>query len=124
MAETGLFGAYKFTQDNIDKYCATAGIGVYALDKTKDGNFTVAYVGRSDSDLPGRLAKHLGKGYQYFKYGYFETTLAAFERECRIYHDFNPPDNDIHPDAPDGTSYTCPVGGCARAKKTQTYRGW
>ncbi len=124
MPETGLFGPHKFTQENINVHVATKGIGVYALDNTTDGKFKVSYVGRSDNDLPGRLAKHLGKGYQYFKYGYFDSTKAAFECECRIYHDFDPPDNDIHPDAPDGTSYTCPVDGCSRAKKTQTYRGW
>jgi hypothetical protein len=117
MPQTGLFGPHKFTQENINLHVATKGIGVYALDKTKDANFKVSYVGRSDDDLPGRIADHLDEGYQHFKYGYFKTTLAAFERECRIYHDFEPPDNIIHPDAPDGTNYTCPVAGCARARR-------
>jgi hypothetical protein len=112
MASTGLFGPYPFTQENINQYVATKGIGVYALDKTTYGDFTVSYVGRSDDDLPGRLGDHLEEGYAYFAYGYFNTAQAAFERECRIYHDFNPPDNDIHPDRPQGSRYACPVAGC------------
>lgn len=117
MANTGLFGPYQLTQANIDQHVATKGTGVYVLDKTTTGEFKVAYVGRSDDDLPGRLATWMGKGYVYFKYGYFDSKLAAFNRECQIYHDFNPPDNIIHPDAPDGSSCTCPIAGCSTIRK-------
>jgi hypothetical protein len=112
MPETGLFGPYEFTQGNIDQYLTTSGIGVYALDRSKDGAFKVSYTGRSDDDLPGRLSDHLGKGYQYFKYGYFKTAQAAFNRECRIYHDFEPPDNKIHPARPESLNCDCPVAEC------------
>jgi hypothetical protein len=112
MPETGLFGYYAFNQDNIDAFVATKGAGVYALDRTTAGEFKVSYVGRSDDDLPGRLKQHLSKGYAYFKYAYFPSAQAAYERECRIYHDFNPPDNIIHPDAPNGSNCTCPVASC------------
>jgi len=112
MAETGLFGPHAFSQENININVATKGIGVYALDKTRDGKFKVSYVGRSDTDLPGRLGQHLGKGYAYFKYAYFKTTKAAFEKECQIFHDFDPPDNTVHPARPAGTSYACPVANC------------
>ena len=50
----------------------------------------------------------------------YETTKkAAYELECQIYHDLEPVENIIHPDAPDGTSYSCPVSGCAKAAKTR-----
>jgi hypothetical protein len=115
MASTGLYGPHQLNQQNINQYLAGKGPGVYVLDSTTDGNFKVDYVGRSDDDLPGRLKKWIGEGYAYFKYGYYKTMKAAFEKECQIYHDFDPPDNIIHPDAPNGTNYVCPVSGCARA---------
>lgn len=35
----------------------------------------------------------------------------AFEKECHLYHDFNPPDNTVHPARPAGTQYLCPRCG-------------
>jgi hypothetical protein len=45
-----------------------------------------AMTGRSDIDLPGRLSQHLGKGYAYFKYGYFQSAKAAFEIGEKLAH--------------------------------------
>jgi hypothetical protein len=112
MPVTGLFGPHAFTEENISMHVAQKGAGVYVLDRTTDGDFKVHYVGRSDGDLPGRMRQWLGEGYQYFKYGYFDTSLAAFNKECRIYHDFKPPDNTIHPARPSGTNHPCPVAEC------------
>ncbi|HJX83279.1 MAG TPA: hypothetical protein VJ723_02925 [Candidatus Angelobacter sp.] len=112
MPNTGLFGPYPFNQENLSLYVAGKGAGVYALDRTTDGGFKVHYVGRSDDDLPDRLGDHLDEGYAYFKYGYFDTPKAAFAKECQIYHDFNPPDNVVHPAKPPGVVCSCPVAEC------------
>ncbi|MBE9566092.1 MAG: hypothetical protein IMF16_05030 [Proteobacteria bacterium] len=115
MASTGLFGPFSLTDEQINAHVGTA-IGAYALGPvdTSDGKFIVSYVGRSDHNLNKRLHDWIGS-YSQFKYGHFKTKKAAFEKECRMYHDFggkNRLDNKAHPDRPAGTSYPCPVPGC------------
>ncbi len=112
MPSTGLNGPYKLTNERIDEIVTKKSPGTYALDKTDDQPFKVSRVGRSDDDLNKRLKSYISGKYKYFKYGYSSSAKAAFEKECELYHDFNPPDNTIHPDRPEGTSYDCPVEGC------------
>ena len=81
--------------------------GVYVLN-TRATILTIQYVGRSDSDVNDRLNQHVGEKYDYFKFQYASSPKDAFEKECEIYHDDNPPDNKIHPDRPDGTDWQCP----------------
>ena len=110
MASTGLSGPHPLTESGINNNVTAGKIGAYALGHTKDGTFYVDYVGRSDSDVNSRL--HNWKvSYEQFKFGYYDTKKAAFEKECRLYHDFKPTDNKVHPDKPTGTSYKCPVCG-------------
>ena len=50
--------------------------------------------------------------YTHFEFSYAASAAAAFERECRSYHDFGGSrglDNDRHPVAPEGTSWECPI---------------
>ena len=47
-------------------------------------------MGRSDTDLNQRLHEHMPK-YKRFQFGYFATAQEAYEKECALYHDFNPP---------------------------------
>lgn len=97
----------------IDAVVTKKSPGVYVLDRSSSGGFTVHYAGRSDDDVAGRLKQHAGDEiYKYFKFEYASSSKAAFEMECRLYHEFNPPDNDIHPAKPKGTSYVCPVLTC------------
>ena len=70
-----------------------------------DDSMYVDYAGRADADLKKRLRDHVGTAVL-FKYGFFPTAKEAFVAECRLYHDFNPPRNVIHPAAPDVA--TCP----------------
>ena len=112
MASTGLIGPYDLTATEINRVVASENIGVYVLGHTgDDGTFYVTYVGRSDTDLNKRL-HDWENHYKKFKYGYFQSTKAAFEKECQLYHDFEPPDNKIHPDRPNNTTYRCPVVTC------------
>lgn len=113
MAVTGLDGPYKLTNERIDEVVKKKSPGTYALDRNPDDPaFKVARVGRSDTDVAARLKSYVGGKYKYFKFGYSSSAKAAFEKECTLYHDFNPPDNAIHPDRPEGTDYDCPVSDC------------
>jgi hypothetical protein len=113
MASTGLGGPYALTDEVINRVVSRTSPGAYAVGHvdTNDNTFYVEYVGRSDDDVNNRLHRHVGN-YSSFKFGYFSTKKAAFEKECRLYHDFNPPDNKVHPARPAGTDYSCPVPGC------------
>lgn len=112
MAESGLFGSYPLTTEKINEVVTGVGPGAYALgyDSSDGKSFYIQRVGRSDTNLNKRLHDHVGN-YKRFKYGYANTIEDAYYAECRLYHDFNPPDNFIHPDAPDGTNLSCHVCG-------------
>jgi hypothetical protein len=54
-------------------------------------------------------------GYTHFEFSYAPSAKAAFEGECRAYHDFGGSygslDNERHPAPPEGVSWMCPVHG-------------
>lgn len=110
MANTGLNGPYQLSSEKIDEVVTKTSPGTYVLERSSNpDSFIVDYVGRSDNDVNGRLKKWVGvKGYKRFKFGYFNSPKAAFEKECDIYHDFGNLDNDIHPQRPEGTNWQCP----------------
>jgi hypothetical protein len=52
--------------------------------------------------------------YTHFEFIYAPSAKAAFEKDCRNYHDFGGSyglDNERHPIATPGRSWTCPVHG-------------
>lgn len=111
MAATGLFGPHPLTPQGIDAAVNGVAPGTYVLGRTEGETFYVDYVGRSDGDLNDRLKDWTDSKYDYFKFGFFKTAKAAFEKECTVFHDFGGTgklDNDIHPDRPDGSDWRCP----------------
>ena len=109
---TGLYGPHPLEADSINAFAKGVGPGAYALGRVdSEGRFLVSRVGRSDSDLNKRLHDHEGD-YSQFKFAFYDTAKQAFERECQLYHDFDPPDNHVHPARPAGTNYSCPVVTC------------
>jgi len=109
MASSGMSGPFTLSPRGIDQTVEAGRIGTYALGNTgNDGTFFIGYVGRSDIDLNGRLKQHVGK-HPLFKALYWSTAKEAFEHECRVYHDFSPPENEIHPDRKKGTAWSCPA---------------
>lgn len=108
MASSNLLGPYELTSNKVDAVVADKSIGAYALGTVKNGVFYIYYVGRSDQDLNKRLKQHVGN-YDDFKFEYYDSAKAAFEKECHLYHDFKPRDNDIHPRRPTGSNWKCPV---------------
>ena len=113
MATLGMEGPYVLTSSEIDRVVTRTSAGNYALGYTKDdGTFVVQYVGRSDSDVNQELKARLDSKYKKFKYSYATSPKAAFEKECRNYHDFGGReklDNEIHPSRPAGRDWKCPV---------------
>ena len=107
MASSGLNGEYALTESGVDTNVTRTSAGAYALGRTEDKTFLISYVGRSDDDVNARLKQHVGD-YAKFKYGYFSSAKSAFEKECNLYHDFDPPDNKIHPDRPNNSNWSCP----------------
>lgn len=112
MAKLDMNGPYQLNEKEIKKVLASTRIGNYALGHMNGDKFIVNYVGRSDSDVQGRLVSWVDESPRpLFKYSYADTVREAFEKECKNYHDFSPSDNEIHPDKPEGKTYPCPVCG-------------
>lgn len=111
MASLEMNGPYGLDNQKIDGFVTKKSAGNYALGYTKDKTFYIKYVGRADNDLNDRLKKWTGS-YEQFKFSYASSPKAAFEKECKNYHDFGEKeslDNKIHPDRPDGSSWKCPI---------------
>ena len=110
----GMDGRYVLTKNEIDKVVTSTSAGHCALGHYKGNGsktFIVMYVGRADSDRAGRLKDHVGEKYSWFKFSYATSPKAAFEKECKNYHDFGGSqklDNKIHPDRPVGAQWKCP----------------
>jgi hypothetical protein len=111
MAQNGLLGPFALTDRVIDEEVGQNRPGAYVLEDSSDlVNFHVVYVGRSDTNVNNQLHVHVGS-YKRFRYQYCSSGQAAFEKECDLYHDFEPRDNPIHPKRPGGTNWTCPRCG-------------
>lgn len=114
MPTTGLRGPYSLDTKTIDAVVTKkTSAGAYALGytKKKDGKetFYPIYVGRSDSDINGRLKSWVGSKYSKFKFDYYGSPKAAFEKECNLYHDWKKQlDNKEHPDRPENANWKCP----------------
>ncbi|HJZ43666.1 MAG TPA: hypothetical protein VJ233_08080 [Hyphomicrobiaceae bacterium] len=108
MTRTGLSGPHRLSFDAIDAAVTRTSAGVFALGHADaQGRFCVNHVGRSDLDVRTRLLDCIGSE-ALFKYGYFASAQAAFEKECELFHDIKPPGNRVHPDRPRGTTWRCP----------------
>ena len=70
-------------------------------------NLNVAYVPEAFNHPSRGLFDHAYMD-ALFKYGYFPSSEAAFQKECEIFHDVKPPRNLVHPGRPKGTSWECP----------------
>ena len=108
MASSGLRGPFPLTEDSIKNNVIRRSPGAYALGHQDGNTFYISYVGRSDTDVGGRLRDHVGASPQ-FKYGYYAAGIEVFEKECRLYHDFGSSGNKRHPDRPAGKAWECPV---------------
>ena len=112
MASLNMMGAYDFTSSEIDRAVTKTSPGNYALGWEDEKTFYVRYVGRSDTDVNAELKSRLTLRHSKFKFSYATSAKAAFEKECRNYHDFGGSkdlDNKVHPDRPTSANWACPV---------------
>lgn len=107
-AGTRLDGPYRLMVDSIDAVVPDEAVGTFAIGHLdSEGRFVVQYVGRSDKDLRTELRNKIGAE-PYFKHRCFETPKEAFEKECELFHTFQPPGNLLHPERPPGSNWSCP----------------
>jgi len=103
-------GPYKLDAETIDAKVTRMSPGNYVLGrKNEEGKLFVGYVGRSDSDVRAQLKSRVDRTKDLlFKFSYANSPEAAFEKQCKYYHDFDPPGNYSHPARPRGTTWRCP----------------
>jgi hypothetical protein len=105
---TGLIGPLPLRYEHIRAAVGSVGPGAYALGyAASDGGFCVLMVGRSDTDVGSKLIDQIGTQ-SLFKFIRSVSPMTAFEKECELFHDFNPPSNRRHPERTSGTKWTCP----------------
>jgi hypothetical protein len=105
----GLKGPFVLTDDVIDQQVSHRSPGAFALDTGGNGgDFNANFVGRSDMDLNSQLHVYVGR-YARFKFVYCPSGRAAFEAECRLFHNFAPEGNPVHPVRPPGYDWVCPL---------------
>ncbi len=120
--ELDMGDTYAFTTQWIDEVVPEGYAGFYALGNANGQQFEARYVGRSDSDIHQELETQEGKNregaqnqYKYFKYSLAVSAQAAFEIECRVYHESGGSDsldNKTHPARLKRSGWKCPVGHC------------
>ena len=93
------------THETIDSAVTERSPGVYVLDRSSQGSFTVAYAGRAEHEFNVALHRHVG-AYRFFKYTYCSSAEAAYEAECELFHEYSPVDNPGHPE--NESSWKCP----------------
>jgi hypothetical protein len=105
----GLTGPFSLTTAGVNSAVTLTSPGAYALGTMgADNVFQIAYVGRSDEDVSTRLLDHVSKPHPQFFFTYLGSALAAFTKECNLYHDFEPPENSVHPARPRNANWRCP----------------
>ena len=112
MASLNMSGPFSFTESGIDSAIHDNKIGNYALGSKNDKNgLGISYVGRSDNDLKSELKQRLQTHpHSHFKASYANSVEEAYIKECQNYHDFSPPENEIHPAKPN-SNINCPICG-------------
>ncbi len=114
MVELYMSGPFKFDSKTIEEKVQEGKIGNYALGTANhDGTMkNVAYIGRSDNNLKAELLARL-KTHKHpnFKVSYASSPKEAYTKECQNYHDFDPPQNNIHPYAPVNSNLKCHICG-------------
>ena len=114
MASLDMKGPFELSTSIVDSVITQTSPGNYALGFDRDSTFIVKYVGRSDNDVNKRVKDWVGENssYKQFKFSYSDSPKAAFEKECKNYHDFGGKgklDNKEHPQRPAGSTWKCPV---------------
>jgi len=114
MASLKMKGPYVLSPDKINEVVTQKSAGNFALGYISETDFIVLYVGRSDVDLNEDLQMWVNRKSDclFFKYAYAACPQAAFEKECKNFHDFDGSiglSNDKHPEPNKNTDWKCPI---------------
>ncbi len=113
MPSLGMKGPYRLIPNHVDRLIPQVHPGNFAIGYVKEsGAFVVRLVGRADSDLNRTLKQVDSDGLTWFKWSYAPSEKVAFDKECRVYHDFGENsrlENDDHPEPPTDTNWKCPI---------------
>jgi hypothetical protein len=108
-------GPHRLNPSEIDRVVPGSHPGNFAIGYVKDAakrTFVVRYIGRADNDLNRTLKEQEADESSWFKWSYAPSEKAAFDKECKNFHDFGEHgqlENDYHPEPPEGTKWKCPV---------------
>lgn len=107
MTTSTLLGPHRLDFSEIEATVPRLAPGVYALGHVDYRNvFYLNAIGRHDFDLRTGLQGLIGSG-AYFKYQVVPTSRAAFEHECKLFHEFRP-NTAMHPVRSENKDWTCP----------------
>lgn len=101
-------GPYRLTGDQVTSWVPLPLPGVYLL---SDDGEEMLRVGRCHDHMAACLKGWVG-WYRLFWFDYALSPRAAYQRECELYHQHAPRDNQSHPQAPSRTRWLCPVPQC------------
>lgn len=99
-----MLGPFILDNNTVTRILTRVSAGAYVL--STDGR-NASYVGRSDSDLAGRLKSWIGQGYSHFWAEYASSPKAAFDLECAWGHAYIALNNLIHPARPQNSGWQC-----------------
>ena len=115
MAKSGLLGPYSLQEEYIERFVTNSSdwssASVFALGKISNKKFMIKMVCHVDGDLSMALKDYIGS-YEAFRFRFYRSTRSAFNKQCELYHQFNPSDNLEHPTRPTNTRFTCPDPSC------------
>lgn len=108
MSELQLQGPFKFDRQGVSQALTARLPGVYAFGHTDaEGTFIIEKVGRSDDDVRRPLETSV-ECYSQFAFQVCASPKAAFENECRLFHNCLDVRSYVHPVGPEGSYWKCP----------------
>lgn len=102
-----LLGPVRLGYDEIETLLPRVSPGVFVLGNLDFQNrFSLNTIGRDDVDLKAGLRSMIGSA-GYFMYSVQPTGKAAFDEECRLFHELRP-SRISHPVRSENKDWTCP----------------
>ena len=109
-------GPFQLAESVIDTVVTRTAPAVFLIRRIEELTEYAYYRGRvgcaAHGNLKCELKRWLGSDYRVFCFEYADSPDAAFERQCRLWHELEGPEgklvNEGHPEPPDKNS-RCPV---------------
>ena len=108
-------GPFQLAERVVEVLIKQRGPAVFLLrriDETPAYAYYRGFVGRTGSDLAQALEKWFDSDYRVFWFAYAVSAAAAFEEQCRLWHELGGPagklDNEDHPQAAGTHLVRCP----------------